>query len=209
MLPSRSSTFLLSIAAFLLILLACNAITSFIHAEFLVVETFQGLSCSTKPVHKKYTPFSYCQMLISICEIDLNYLFSTNASCTSTMPLSPKVGEFMTLEYPDSKCSENPSSVTVTALDTCIPSNNCSYMYKGCQSKVNYSDQNCQSEVRTSPISTMNCDHGATVLCNSNRSSSGYPRNISDGATELMLKSIIAIVVSVTVVMIFTFDSNL
>ncbi|KAF0977076.1 hypothetical protein FDP41_003729 [Naegleria fowleri] len=129
---SRFIAFLLSIAAFLLLLLSCtknNNLSSLVHADYLM-EEFKNLSCSGTSVYKEYNPTTCDNLNSGVCQNHTNY--SSKRSCLPTIqtPLSPKVGEHMTLFYEDSKCSTKPSKVIVTTLDTCIPASLGSYMIK-------------------------------------------------------------------------------
>ncbi|KAF0977173.1 hypothetical protein FDP41_003826 [Naegleria fowleri] len=185
MLLSRSNTFLLSASAFLLLVL----VSSTVQAQYQLLQTFPGLTCSGKAMVQVYTPSSLCKA--SNCTTNVKtYVgdYSASTTCTTTIPLSPKVGEYMILSYQDSKCSGNPSSVSIIALDTCIPAANMTYgsvMYKGCKSVVTYKDQNCKTEDTTVPNANVDCVFGLSLQCS--------------GAAEFMLRGSTGIVVSVMI----------
>ncbi|KAF0977139.1 hypothetical protein FDP41_003792 [Naegleria fowleri] len=131
----------------------------------MLVEVFKGPSGgSGKTVIKEFT-FD-CRSFIYNCRNKTD-LLSDKRSCANNVPLSPQVDEYMELEYPNTKCSGVLSSVRIYSLDTCIPSEDgSSYMYKGCKSKVIYSDPNCQHEVDIEPIQWIGCYRGWSTLCN-------------------------------------------
>ncbi|KAF0977141.1 hypothetical protein FDP41_003794 [Naegleria fowleri] len=184
----------------MVLLLSCIT-SSLVHAKYELTEFFKGLF----PVVE--------HSLNNDCETKLNFFSSTKQSCIYFIPHSPKAGEYMELQHPDRKCEVTPLSVTLYALDTCIPSDHgSSFMIKGCTSRVTYSDRNCQNEVRTASLTLMDCFNGNSVRCNHTvpvcstfpiRFSSGNSLHISSGcATEFMLRNSIGIVVTMTVVLL-------
>ncbi|KAF0977175.1 hypothetical protein FDP41_003828 [Naegleria fowleri] len=221
---SSSVWLLLSIAAFMLLLLSCTP--SLVHAKYVFKERFQGLTCSGKPIKQVYTYLFNCSLPDSYdCRNETNSYSSVKSSCLATLPpipLSPKAGEYMMIGFTDWDCSD-PVLVVKSALNTCIPrKDGSSYMYKGCTFKVTYSDQNCQTEIRNETVTTFDCDNGMSVQCNNTvqpinsipehsfQPSNSTPRNsthpkssfstyISGSATEFMLRSSLGIVVSMMV----------
>nr|CAG4707723.1 unnamed protein product [Naegleria fowleri] len=215
-----SNSFLLSMATFMVLFLSCTTLTSsLVHgAEYKFAQVFKGPSCSSGiTVIKEFTSVIDCHSLNHECSNKTHSLLSTNSSCIDHVPLSPQVGEYMEIRHSDSKCSNktHPSSVRIYALDICIPSDDgSSYMYKGCKSKVIYSDLNCQHELETRPTRRIECLIGETFLCNSTvpeqsiqpiprnssqPSSSGNPTHISGGSTEFILRNCVGIVVAVLI----------
>ncbi|KAF0977174.1 hypothetical protein FDP41_003827 [Naegleria fowleri] len=183
--------FQLSMVAFLLLVVLSYS-TFLVHAQYKLFQTFPGLSCSGKSMVQIYTKSSSCQITnCSTGVISNDGDFSGSITCPTNMPFSPKVGEQMILYYDNMKCSGNPSSVTIIALDTCIRAVNMTYgsiMYKGCKSMVTYLDRNCQTEQMTVPGANIDCFSGVSIQCS--------------GSAEFMMRRNTGIVVSMMIVIV-------
>ncbi|KAF0976329.1 hypothetical protein FDP41_004635 [Naegleria fowleri] len=164
MLPSRSISFLLKIAFFLFLLSSTNII-SLLHAQHQLIQLFKGHSCKGKPLNQIYSvSSSSCQKMGCYSVGESSYTIS----CPDTLPNSPQLGEYMTKFYSDPKCTGNPSRVFIYRLNTCIQASKQkfgSYMYKGCQSFVTFSDDHCQQELETKPLTNIDCFKGKNIQC--------------------------------------------
>ncbi|KAF0977016.1 hypothetical protein FDP41_003669 [Naegleria fowleri] len=165
----RSNPFLLSFAAAFVLLVLSSTTISPVQAQYELIQTFPSLTCNGTSLVQQYNMTYSCKPQNCSTNVPPSMGgLSTTTTCTNTAPLSPKVGERMSIRYSDLKCSGNVTLVSIVALDACIPSFNTtfgSYMYKGCNSLVTYSDQNCQNMLNLGSTGSHDCFFGTIIKC--------------------------------------------